>query len=160
MNTGLCISYIYNLSNGVLTFWVSSHLYTSKTNCAEIKQLKTLSLHLYGISLSIYLNNNAFFIHFNLRLLIETMHYIRIFSVFLLYEAKCTFLSFSFPFLFFSFFYQGHTCSIWRFPCQGSNQSCICKLHHSSQQCRILNPLSEDRDRTCILMGAIQICFH
>ena len=28
----------------------------------------------------------------------------------------------------------------------------ICDLHHSSQQCLILNPLSKDRDQTCILM--------
>ena len=55
--------------------------------------------------------------------------------------------------------FQGcHTHSIWRFPGQGSNTSCshshskaeseprhICDLYHSSQQCRILNPLSEAR---------------
>ena len=28
----------------------------------------------------------------------------------------------------------------------------VCDLHHSSQQCRILNPLSEARDGTHILM--------
>ena len=28
----------------------------------------------------------------------------------------------------------------------------ICKLYHSSQSCRILNPLSEARDQTRILM--------
>ena len=33
-------------------------------------------------------------------------------------------------------------------------------LHHSSQQCRTLNPLSEARDQTCILMDTRQICFH
>ena len=46
-------------------------------------------------------------------------------------------------------------------------------LHHShsnagsklclwpiSQQCQILNPLSEARDRTCILMDTSWICFH
>jgi len=38
--------------------------------------------------------------------------------------------------------------------------SYICKLHHSSQQCRILNPLSKARDWTCILMDAGQIHFH
>ena len=27
-----------------------------------------------------------------------------------------------------------------------------CDLHHSSQQCWILNPLSEARDGTCVLM--------
>ena len=30
--------------------------------------------------------------------------------------------------------------------------SCICDLHHSSQQRQILNPLSKDRDRTRVLM--------
>ena len=30
--------------------------------------------------------------------------------------------------------------------------SCICDLHHSSWQHRILNPLIEARDRTCNLM--------
>ena len=30
----------------------------------------------------------------------------------------------------------------------------ICDLHHSSQQHRILNPLSEARDRTHVLMDA------
>ena len=29
----------------------------------------------------------------------------------------------------------------------------VCDLHHSSQQCRMPNPLSEARDRTHILMG-------
>ena len=31
--------------------------------------------------------------------------------------------------------------------------SCICDLYHSSQQCRILNPLSGARDRTYVLMN-------
>ena len=35
----------------------------------------------------------------------------------------------------------------------------ICKLHHNSWQCHILNPLSKARDSTCILMDASQICF-
>ena len=38
--------------------------------------------------------------------------------------------------------------------------SCICDLHHSSQQHRILNPLSKARDQTYILMDTSQICFH
>ena len=38
--------------------------------------------------------------------------------------------------------------------------SCICDLHHSSRQCRILNPLSEARDRTCILLDTNWIHFH
>ena len=36
--------------------------------------------------------------------------------------------------------------------------SCIFDLHHSSQQCHILNSLSETRDRTCNLMVPSQIC--
>ena len=30
--------------------------------------------------------------------------------------------------------------------------SCVCNLYYSSQQCQILNPLSETRDQTCIIM--------
>ena len=36
----------------------------------------------------------------------------------------------------------------------------ICNLRHSSQQCRILNPLSEARDWTCIFMDTCQIHFY
>ena len=36
----------------------------------------------------------------------------------------------------------------------------VCNLHHSSWQCQILNPLSETRDRTCILMETSWIHFH
>ena len=36
---------------------------------------------------------------------------------------------------------------------------CVCDLHHSSQQCRILNPLSEARDRTHIVMDISQVCY-
>ena len=39
-----------------------------------------------------------------------------------------------------------------------SDQSHICDLHHSSLHCRILNPLSEARDRTCILVDPSQVC--
>ena len=35
-----------------------------------------------------------------------------------------------------------------------SDLSHICDLHHSSWQCRILNPLSEARDRTRVLTDA------
>ena len=38
-----------------------------------------------------------------------------------------------------------------------SDPSHICDLHHSSWQHGILNPLSEERDRTCDLMDASQI---
>ena len=36
----------------------------------------------------------------------------------------------------------------------------ICDLHHSSQQCWILNPLNKARAQTCILVDASQIRFH
>ena len=41
-----------------------------------------------------------------------------------------------------------------------SDPSCICDLHHSSWQCWILNPLSEARDRTHVLMDISQVCYH
>ena len=37
--------------------------------------------------------------------------------------------------------------------------SCVCDPHHSSQQCQILNSLSEARDQTYILMDTSQIHF-
>ena len=39
--------------------------------------------------------------------------------------------------------------------------SCICDLHHSSWQRQVLNPLSEARDQTRILMdiGQIHFCY-
>ena len=36
----------------------------------------------------------------------------------------------------------------------------ICDLHQCSRQCQILNPLSEARDGTCVLMDASQILFR
>ena len=36
--------------------------------------------------------------------------------------------------------------------------SCICNLHHSSQQHWILNPLSDARDQTHVLMDTSQVC--
>ena len=38
------------------------------------------------------------------------------------------------------------------------DSSRVCNLHHSSQQCRILNPLSEARDQTHNLMVPSRIC--
>ena len=38
--------------------------------------------------------------------------------------------------------------------------SCVCALHHSSQKCQILNPQSEARDRTLILMDPSQVGYH
>ena len=37
--------------------------------------------------------------------------------------------------------------------------SLIYDLHHSSRQCRLLNPLNKARDRTCVLMDTSQILF-
>ena len=36
----------------------------------------------------------------------------------------------------------------------------VCNLHHISQQCQIPDPLSEARDRTCILTDTKWIHFH
>ena len=36
----------------------------------------------------------------------------------------------------------------------------VSSLHHSSRQCRSLNPLSEARDQTCVLMDASQVRFR
>ena len=36
---------------------------------------------------------------------------------------------------------------------------CVCDLHHSSQQCWVLNPLSEARDQTCILTDTSGFCY-
>ena len=33
----------------------------------------------------------------------------------------------------------------------------VCDVHHSSRQCRILNPMSEARDQTWILMDTGQV---
>ena len=38
--------------------------------------------------------------------------------------------------------------------------SCVCDLHHSSQQHRILNPLIEVRDQTHILMNTSQVHYR
>ena len=38
--------------------------------------------------------------------------------------------------------------------------SCVCNLDHSSQQCRILDPLSKTRNPTCILTDTSQVHYH
>ena len=52
-----------------------------------------------------------------------------------------------------SFFlsFYGHTYSILKVPGYGLNQSCGCRPTPQPRQQRILNPLSEARDQTCIL---------
>ena len=37
---------------------------------------------------------------------------------------------------------------------------CACNLYHSSQQCQVLNPLSETRDQTHILMDGSRVHHH
>ena len=36
----------------------------------------------------------------------------------------------------------------------------VCDLHHTSQQCQILNPLSEVRDQTHVLMDTSRVHYH
>jgi len=38
------------------------------------------------------------------------------------------------------------------------NLSCICNLHHSSQQRQILSLLREARNQSCVLMDASLVC--
>ena len=38
--------------------------------------------------------------------------------------------------------------------------SCNCNLHHSSQQRWILNPMSEARDQTSVLIDTSRVCYH
>ena len=38
--------------------------------------------------------------------------------------------------------------------------SCVCDLHHSSWQRRILNPLSEAKNLNCILIDTSWVCYR
>ena len=38
--------------------------------------------------------------------------------------------------------------------------SCVCDLHHSLQQRWVLNPLSEARNQTHVLLDTTQVCYH
>ena len=75
----------------------------------------------------------------------------------------------------FFFFNKGHTCSISSSQARSrfgavaatlhhsqSKQDLnpVRNLHHSSQQCWILNPWSEARDQTCVLMGTSRVYCH
>ena len=42
--------------------------------------------------------------------------------------------------------------------CNPGFEPLLC-LHHNSRQCWILNPLSNVRDWTCVLMDTIQVCY-
>ena len=52
--------------------------------------------------------------------------------------------------------------SCWAYTTASATQdlSCVCDLHHRSQQHWIPNPLSEARDRTRILVDASQVRYH
>ena len=81
----------------------------------------------------------------------------------------------SFFAFFFFFFFLGSRLGHMEFPRLGvqselqllttatatatQDPGCICDLHHTSQQGRILNPLKEARDRTRNLIVPSQICF-
>ena len=48
-------------------------------------------------------------------------------------------------------------------PCHSHSHtgpSHVCNLHHSSWQCRVLNPLNKARDQACNFMVTSQICFR
>ena len=81
-----------------------------------------------------------------------------------------------FLFVCFCFYFLGCTFSIWKFPGLGvkselqllayvtatatPDPSLAGNLHHSSRQCQILNPLSQARDSTWILINTSQNHFH
>ena len=58
---------------------------------------------------------------------------------------------------FFLFFFKVRMCGIWKFSGQGSNRSCSCQSTPQPQQCWILNPLSEARYQTRVLMDTSQV---
>ena len=53
----------------------------------------------------------------------------------------------------------GATAASLRHSHSNADPSHICNLHHSSPQCRILNPLSKARNQTCNLMVPSQVHF-
>ena len=85
------------------------------------------------------------------------------------------FLSFFFFFFFFGFS-RAVPMAYGSSQAKESNQSCscqptlhshsntgseqVCDLHHSSEQCQILNPLCKTRDRSCVLMDASWVFYH
>ena len=93
-------------------------------------------------------------------------------------KPLCILFTVSFSFLFFFFFFIFLGPHLWHMevPRLGVEQelqptayttvtamsdlSCLCNLHHSSWQHWILNPLSEVRDQTRILMDSSRVCYH
>ena len=62
--------------------------------------------------------------------------------------------------LFLSFFLPFLGLHPWHMQARGLIGAVAASLHHSLQQCQILNPLSEARDQTRNLMDTSQIHFH
>ena len=68
---------------------------------------------------------------------------------------------------YFILFFYGCTCSTWKFPGQGSNQSCSCRTTNTTATAtqdlshiyasQILNPLSEARDQTPVLTDTLLV---
>ena len=89
--------------------------------------------------------------------------------------ARLFYFYFLFYYFYFCFFFGGGTpwhmevprlraeSDLWLLACATATAtpdlSQVCDLHHSSWQCRILNPMSEARDRTLIFMFPSQIRF-
>jgi len=72
-------------------------------------------------------------------------------------ESPCLVFSSYIPCEFIFFFFLGGGTPM---ACGGSQaRGQICDLHHSSQQRRIFNPLSEARDQTSNLVVPSWICF-
>ena len=46
------------------------------------------------------------------------------------------------------------------FQARGRIRAAAASLHHSSQQCQILDQLSEPRDQICVLMITNQVHYH
>ena len=56
------------------------------------------------------------------------------------------------------FFFLSRACTILKFPCQGSNQSCSCQPTPQPQQCQIHNPLIRARAQMLVIMDTSWVC--
>ena len=71
-------------------------------------------------------------------------------------------ISYIFNFFFFSllFLFRAATMACGSSQARGSNRSCSCQPNPQPQQRWIFNPLSEARDRTCVLMDTSRVHCH
>ena len=95
-------------------------------------------------------------------------------TIYPVFHCYCGYFNFYLFFIFLSFFFLGPHPWYMEVPRLGvqtelflpayatakPDPNHVCDQHHSSQQCRILNPLSEVRDWTHNFMVPSQICFH